>query len=52
VALQKNLCVRIALVGTHPAVHALVMADKEPGLSTHRCQGLDTLAAAHAHVEG
>src|SRR5690349_9991092 len=50
VALQRNPRVRIAFVGNHPVVHALVAAFNDLGMSTHRCRQFDTLDLALAHT--
>lgn len=50
VALTKNPKVRIAFVGDHPVAKALITAFNEQGISTHRCQLCETLAAARSYV--
>lgn len=50
IALQKNMRVKIAFVGDHPVVHALIHAFNVDGVSNHRCQRFDTLAEARAYT--
>ena len=45
-ALQRNSGVKIAFVGNHPSVHALMDAFNNHGISQHRCHRFDTLAEA------
>ena len=46
ISLQKNPGVRIAFVGDHPVVHALIDAFNNLGRSLHRCQRFDALEEA------
>lgn len=46
IALQRNSRVKIAFVGNHPVVHALIDAFGNLGRPTHRCHRFDTLEAA------
>ena len=41
---------KIAFVGDHPVVHALIHAFNVDGVSNHRCQRFDTLAEARAYT--
>ena len=50
VALAKNPRVKIAFVGNHPVVHALVDAFLGLGGSNHRCDRFDSLEAARRFV--
>lgn len=47
-ALLKNPWVRIAFVGNHPVVQALINAFNDLGESSHRCHRFDTLAEGRA----
>lgn len=46
IALQKNPRVKIAFVGNHPVVHALIDAFNNIGRSLHRCHRFDALEEA------
>jgi hypothetical protein len=46
IALEKNPRVRIAFVGHHPVVHALIDAFNNLGGSQNRCHHFDTLEEA------
>lgn len=46
IALQRNAKVRIAFVGNHPVVHALIEAFAGLGRPSQRCHRFDTLAEA------
>lgn len=51
VALSMNLRVRIAFVGNQPAVHALIDAFNNKGISPLRCHRFDTLEAARQFAQ-
>lgn len=48
IALLRNPKVKIAFVGNHPVVHALIDAFDNLGPSPHRCHRFDTLDEARA----
>lgn len=50
IALQKNPRVKIAFVGDHPVVHALIHAFNVDGVSQHRCRRFDTVDEARIYV--
>jgi len=52
VALMRNRKVRIAFVGDHPVIHALIDTFNTKGVSPHRCHRFDTLEEARAFAHG
>ena len=51
VALIRNLGVKIAFVGTHPVIDALIAAFNDRGISPHRCHHFGTLEEARRFAE-
>lgn len=52
VALRSNPAIRIAFVGNHAVVLALIEAFNTSGQSPHRCNRFDTLAEARDFAHG
>ncbi len=51
-ALMRNRKVRIAFVGNHPVIHALIDTFNTKGISAHRCHRFDTMDEARAFTQG